>query len=271
MPDGGTYLMCEIVDVVKKTYFVEASRQVESAFVVAIAGKKYPKPVRYSDVSNSRISEQEFNSYLRELQMCKTKPLSLSQTNRRQEKFKLITTRVLSENEVKNHIQSSNVTVLSKEGIMNAIRLAQDEPDEGTRFDMIEKYQKQLQVVEREEELNRRAIVKSSNRIVEVNKRNRDANLKLDVVSGQKQRELDKDLASKGLSRADVSNPFERKETVARSIWKTGKKKNHVEEAEVPVDPVKEDKAAGRAMKRSIQLLCLSVVSVFVLFVFFSF
>lgn len=241
LPNGGVYMMCEIVDVVKKSYIFDVY-SLESAFVVAIGGRKYPKPVRYSDVSNSRISEEELQAYLHEVKMCKSNPLTVVQIAKRQAKFKLITTRTISELEIKEKLNSSNVTVLSRESILKEIKMTQEEPDEGKRGDMVEKLQKQLQRLEREEELNKRAIEKASSRTVELNKRNRDANLKLDVVSGQRQREVEKELAAKGLSKSDIANPFDRKETVARSIWKTGKKNGDEDDQAAAA---KTDKAAA--------------------------
>ena len=58
--------MCEIVDVIKRAqYVLPAGGHAEVSFVVAIGGVKLPRPIKVSDISNSRLNEAELTEYLR--------------------------------------------------------------------------------------------------------------------------------------------------------------------------------------------------------------
>ena len=64
--DVSTYFMCEIVDVIKRAqYALPAGGYAEVSFVVAIGGVKLPRPIKVTDVSNSRLNEAELTEYLR--------------------------------------------------------------------------------------------------------------------------------------------------------------------------------------------------------------
>ena len=133
-PGEGKYLMCEIVEVIKRSTYKFQDKNVTIALNVTIGDKKYPKPVKLSDVSNSRITEPEYNEYLQNLEKINkpsVKPLTKKQLKIRREKFKQITNRSITDDEVRSKIEASGITILSKESILKQIaEVHREEPDE---------------------------------------------------------------------------------------------------------------------------------------------
>ena len=222
----GKYLMCEIIDVIKRSTYKFQDSNINIALTLTIGDKKYPKPVKLSDVSNSRITEEEYNEYLaslRKINKPSVKPLTKKQLNKRRENFKQITSRSITDDEVRSKIEASDVTIMSKEAIQKQIADAhRDEPDEGKRGELLEKLQKRLDAIEREEEYNKAIMMKAANMTSSLNKKNKQKNIQLDKEASAKRKKQAKELAARGLNPSALENPFDRKETVPRSIWVTG-------------------------------------------------
>merc|ERR1711871_331939 len=244
----GKYLMCEILDVIRRSTYKFQDKNINIALTLTIGDKKYPKPVKLSDVSNSRITEEEYEDYLenlRKINNSSVKPLTKKQLNKRRENFKQITSRSITDEEVRSKIEASGVTILSKEALQRQMAgVHQEESDEGRRGEVLEKLQKQLDVIEREEEFNKALMKKASDATKEMNKNNKMKNLQRDKDISAKRKRQAEELAARGLNPSALENPFDRKETIPRSIWVTGGTKA-------------KDKAQEEQKKREIQTAVL--------------
>jgi hypothetical protein len=62
-PINPGYLACEVVDVVERCPYSIDAHTIDFAFVLAIGGKKNAKPAKLSEISNSRITNEELIQY----------------------------------------------------------------------------------------------------------------------------------------------------------------------------------------------------------------
>merc|ERR1711871_22951 len=170
--------------VIKRSTYKFQDKNVTIALNVTIGDKKYPKPVKLSDVSNSRITEPEYNEYLQNLEKINkpsVKPLTKKQLKIRREKFKQITNRSITDDEVRSKIEASGITILSKESILKQIaEVHREEPDEEKRGEILERLQKQLNMKEREEEFNKAVMSKANSKLLDLNMRKKQANFERD-------------------------------------------------------------------------------------------
>ena len=274
----GRYLMCEILEVVKRSPYFFQDTNISIALTLTIGDSKYPKNVKLTDVSNSRITQQEFNEYVAHIKSIKAKKptsnvklLSKKQMSKRRENFRQITSRSITDEEVKSKIEASGVTMQSKEAIQRQIaEVHAEEPDEDKRCELLERLQKQLNSIEREEEYNKSVMLKAINKTGDLNRRNKERNANLDKEASAKRKRQAKELAAGGFNPSALENPFDRKETVPRSIWVTGgtkvkdkaeeeQKKKEQEKAALEVKKATEE-AASKANKE--YLMSMSSISV---------
>eukprot|EP01035_Chromulina_nebulosa_P020353 gene20353-26417_t len=198
--------------------------------LLTIGGKK--KKVKIDQISNSRITENEFNHYKQHLGE-RFKLLTKEQISNRYKKIQNASNHVYSQEEITQMVH--NKQGYNKEMVTdfftarNSLMKRRMKAIETQDFDELTIIDKQIDVLENKFKIDKEKCDKIAIKFVSINKRNREENFKKDVAAGKKKKLESND----GVVASSSTNPYLRRETRPVNLWNTGVK---LEKAKAEID-----------------------------------
>mmetsp|Transcript_8850 Transcript_8850/g.13248 ORF Transcript_8850/g.13248 Transcript_8850/m.13248 type:complete len:634 (+) Transcript_8850:73-1974(+) len=228
MVDGQqVYRMCEVVEVVphSRPYKMpDTGVTVDRALLVGVGSNT--KVTKMHHVSNSRITEREFQQYVTNLKNCRQEHALLRKNAVDARRARITATlhhtytheeiqSMVDKNLGKNKALTTNYAnaVACLEKKLESARTEQD-------FDEMERLQKEIEKIQRDIKISKDMYQKKYSSYSDLNRRNREMNLKKDMEAGVRRKQLE--ASQQGDNK--MIDPFARRDTRPKILWVTGKK-----------------------------------------------
>lgn len=226
--ENPTYRMAEVLDVVpmKPYKWPNASHIVAERGLLIAIGSKQLEAKMYK-VSNSRITQREFDEFLGVLERSKEESyLPRKKTvEKRRARIREASQHTYTHEEVAEMIKKNAMKAAkhtsnyshAMEELQKGLKRARAAGD----LEALEKVQKEIDKLEREMEVAREQYARRYSANTNINRRNKERNLQMDMKAGVRKREMDMK-KSKEEKRTD---PFARREARPSILWVTGNQK----------------------------------------------
>lgn len=229
--DVQIYRMCEVLDVLpyKRSYRLPGTElTIDRALLVGLGSSQ--KVAKMYHVSNSRITDKEFQYYVNMMKSSRDedKLLRKNEIEKRKKRIAENLVHTYTNEEIqsmveKNAAKNKALTTTNANALkILEYRLASARAEED--FDEMEKLQKDIEKIKREIDLSKELYVKNYGVLTDLNKRNKSLNVQIDMQAAERRRIQEQELMARGGAK-NLVDPFARRETRPQILWLTGKKK----------------------------------------------
>ena len=211
--DGtATYRMAEVLDVVpmKPYKLPDTDTMADKGLLIAIGSKQ--NEAKMYKVSNSRITQREYDEWMGVLEKANETHMLLRKKSveKRRLKIREASQHTYTHEEIESMIQknSINITKLvsNYSHAMDKLKKDMDTARNEGDFDTMEKIQKEMDKLDRETVESRKKYAKTYEANTNINRRNKERNIKMDMEAGIRKREMD----MKKTKEEKRQNPFAR-------------------------------------------------------------
>jgi hypothetical protein len=228
------YRACQIVDVTRteKVYkFSSANGDVEANVLLTLDHQGVRTTGHKIDrVSNHTLLEDEVHKHITGIVERKIPLLTKREVRVKHQRMRdYKKTYVYSNEEVQSMIEKRTgmnkvfatdyTTALAE--LQKTLAKATDERD----FERMEAIQKEIEKLNYENERQRKIYEKTYKVHTDVNRKMRELNTKRDMEAGMRKRREDQELAAQGKQSHSVTDPFIRRETRPKNLWRTNSKR----------------------------------------------
>lgn len=230
------YRMAEVLDVIpmKPYKLADSAETTEQGLLISIGSSQ--TEAKLYKISNSRITQREYDEWMGALEKSNEQHLFLRKNSveKRRKSIREASQHTYTHEEVnamiqKNLLETSKHT-LNYSHAMSMMKKKLESARNENDLDSMERIQKEMDKLEREVSFNREQYATRYRANTNINKRNKDRNIQMDMEAGVRKREMD----MKKTKEEKRQNPFARRDTRPTILWVTGKLPSQEENAQKP-------------------------------------